>query len=134
MPRLVKIAGPAVLLVVALLSLIIALRFSGAADAPVLADPGVIVRFGLPIAQLLFNIGAAGTIGVLVLACFALDPKEPEFNATLDFAAGAAAFWTISAVVTGFLTFMSVYLQPITFDDDFSQLFGNYLTNIPIGQ
>lgn len=129
-----KIAGPALLLVVALLSLIIALRFGGAADAPALADPGVIVRFGLPIAQLLFNIGAAGTIGALVLACFALDAKEPEFNATLDFAAGAAAFWTIAAGITGFLTFMSVYLQPITFDESFSQLFGNYLTNIPIGQ
>lgn len=134
MPRLVRIAGPALLLVVALLSLLIALRIGGGADAPGLADPGVVVRFGLPIAQLLFNIGAAGTIGALVLTCFALDPDEPEFNATLDFAAGAAVFWTIAAGATGFLTFMSVYLQPITFDDNFSQLFGNYLTAIPIGQ
>ncbi|MCC6270101.1 MAG: bifunctional copper resistance protein CopD/cytochrome c oxidase assembly protein [Microbacteriaceae bacterium] len=134
MPRLVKIAGPALLLVVALLSLLIALRIGGGADAPVLADPGVIVRFGLPIAQLFFNIGAAGTIGALVLTCFALDAAEPEFNASLDFAAGAAAFWTIAAGVTGFLTFMNVYLQPITFDDSFSQLFGSYLTSIPIGQ
>ena len=134
MPRLVKIAGPALLLVVALLSLVIALRFGGAADAPGLADPGVVVRFGLPIAQLLFNIGAAGTLGALVLACFALDSSKSEFNATLDFAAGAAAFWTIAAAITGFLTFMSVFLQPVTFDDRFSQLLGNYLTNIPIGQ
>ncbi len=134
MPRLVKIAGPALLLVVALLSLLVALSIGGGAAAPALADPGAIVRFGIPIAQLLFNIGAAGTIGALVLACFALDPAEPEFNATLDFAAGAAAFWTIAAGVTGFLTFMDVYLQPITFDDNFSQLFGNYLTTIPIGQ
>jgi putative copper resistance protein D len=130
----VKIAGPALLLVVALLSLLIALRIGGGAEAPMLADPGVIVRFGLPIAQLLFNIGAAGTIGALVLTCFALDAAEPEFNASIDFAAGAAAFWTIAAGVTGFLTFMNVYLQPITFDDSFSQLFGSYLTSIPIGQ
>lgn len=129
-----KIAGPALLLVVALLSLLIALRIGGGAEAPMLADPGVIVRFGLPIAQLLFNIGAAGTIGALVLTCFALDAAEPEFNASIDFAAGAAAFWTIAAGVTGFLTFMNVYLQPITFDDSFSQLFGSYLTSIPIGQ
>lgn len=134
MPRLVKIIGPALLLVVALLSLLIALRIGGGADAPSLSDPGVVVRFGLPIAQLLFNIGAAGTLGALVLAVFALDPAESEFNATLDFAAGAAAFWTIAAGVTGFLTFMSVFSKPITFDDDFTQLLGRYLTDIPIGQ
>lgn len=122
------------LLVVALLSLLLALRFGGGADVPGLSDPGVVVRFGLPIAQLLFNIGAACTIGALVLTCFALDATEPEFNAALDFAAGAAAFWTVTAIATGFLTFMSVYLQPIAFDDNFSQLFGNYLTHIPIGQ
>ncbi|TFB80810.1 copper transporter [Terrimesophilobacter mesophilus] len=127
-------AGPALLLVVALLSLLAALSFGGGADAPQLADPGTVVRFGLPIAQLLFNIGAAGTIGALVLVCFAMDAGRPEFNASLDFAAGAAAFWTICAAATGFLTFMSVYLQPVTFDDNFGQLFGSYLTNIPIGQ
>ena len=134
MPRLVKIAGPALLLVFALLSLLVALDFGGGADAPGLADPGTVVRFGLPIAQLLVNIGAAGTIGALLLTCFALDNTKPEFNASLDFASGAAALWTIAAASTGFLTFMSVYLQPITFDDNFSQLFGNYLTSIPIGQ
>lgn len=133
-PRLVRIAGPALLLLVGLLSLLVALRFGGAADAPGLADPGVVVRFGLPIAQLMFNFGAAATLGALLLNCFALDGSEEEFNASLDFAAGAAAFWTIAAAATGFLTFMSVYLQPIAFDDNFSQLFGNYLTSIPIGQ
>ncbi|MEO7348671.1 MAG: cytochrome c oxidase assembly protein [Terrimesophilobacter sp.] len=134
MPRLVKIVGPALLLVVALLSLLVALRIGGGADAGALSDPGVVVRFGLPIAQLLFNIGAAGTLGALVLACFALDPAESEFNATLDFAAGAAAFWTISAAITGFLTFLNVFSKPVAFDDAFTQLLGQYLTNISIGQ
>lgn len=132
--RLVRIAGPALLLVAALFSLLAALAFGGGADAALLADPGAAVRFGLPIAQLLFNIGAAGTVGALVLVLFAMDSEKPEFGASLDFAAGAAAFWTVAAAATGFLTFMSVYLQPITFDDTFSQLFGSYLTSIPIGQ
>jgi putative copper resistance protein D len=130
----VRIAGPALLLVVALLSLLVALNFGGGADAPPLADPGAVVRFGLPIAQLLFNLGAAGTLGSLVLVCFALDGAKPEFGASLDFAAGAAAFWTVAAAATGFLTFLSVYLQPVTFDDSFGQLFGSYLTDVPIGQ
>ena len=134
MPRLVRIAGPALLLVVALLSLLAALAFGGGADAPPLVDPGEVVRFGLPIAQLLFNLSAAGTLGALVLVCFALDSAEPEYNATLDFAAGSAAVWTIAGAATGFLTFLSVYLQPVTFDDSFGQLFGMYLTDRPIGQ
>lgn len=134
MPRLVRIAGPALLLVVALLSLLVALGFGGGADAPPLADPGATVRFGLPIAQLLFNLGAAVTLGSLVLVFFALDTAEPEYNAALDIAAGAAAFWTVAGAATGFLTFLSVYLQPVTFDDSFGQLFGTYLTDRPIGQ
>lgn len=134
MPRLVRIAGPALLLVVALLSMLVALAYGGGADAPPLVDPGEVVRFGLPIAKLLFNLGAAGTLGALVLVCFALDSTEPEYNAALDFAAGAAAVWTIAAAATGFLTFLSVYLQPVTFDDSFGQLFGMYLTDRPLGQ
>jgi putative copper resistance protein D len=130
----VRIAGPALLLVAALLSLLVALGFGGGADAPPLTDPGAVVRFGLPIAQLLFNLGAAGALGALVLVCFALDAAEPEFDASLDFAAGAAAFWTVAAAATGFLTFLSVYLQPVSFDDTFGQLFGAYLTGTPIGQ
>ena len=134
MPRLVRIAGPALLLVVALFALLAALAVGGGADASPLADPGAVVRFGLPIAQLLFNISAAGTIGALVLACFIFSKQKPEINAALDFAAGAAAVWTVSAAATGFLTFLSVYLQPVTFDDHFGSLFGSYLTNFPIGQ
>ena len=133
-PRLVRIAGPALLVFVALLALLIALRVGGGADAAPLADPGPVVRFGLPIAQLLFNLSAAGTIGALVLACFAFSARKPEFNAALDFAAGAAAVWTLAAAATGFLTFLSVYLQPVTFDERFGALFGSYLTNFPIGQ
>ena len=134
MPRLVRIAGPALLLVVALLALLAGLAIGGGAAAPPLADPGPVVRFGLPIAQLIFNVAAAGTIGALVMACFALSKDKGEFNAALDFAAGAAAVWTVAAAGTGFLTFLSVYLQPVTLDDRFGALFGSYLTNFPIGQ
>ena len=68
------------------------------------------------------------------MACFALSQDKGEFNAALDFAAGAAAVWTVAAAATGFLTFLSVYLQPVTLDDRFGALFGSYLTNFPIGQ
>ena len=133
-PRLVRVAGPALLLVVALLSLVVALQFGGGASAPLIADPGATVRYGLPIATLMVNLGAAGTIGALVLCLFALSNQRAEFGRALDFAAGAAAFWTVAAAATGFFTFLSLYLQPVTFDSAFGQLLGQFLTDYPIGQ
>ena len=133
-PRLVRIAGPALLLVVALVSLLAALAFGGAANAPKIIDPGAVVRFGLPIATMLFNLGAAVTIGSLVLLCFALSEGKPEFNRTLDIAAGAAGVWAVVSAATGFLTFMSLYTRPITFDANFGTVIGSFLTGQEIGQ
>ncbi len=134
MPRLVRIAGPALLLVVAFVSLLVALAFGGAADAPLLIDPGAVVRYGLPIGTMLFNLGAAVTIGSLVLLCFAMSQGKPEFDRTLDVAAGAAGVWAVISAATGFLTFMSFYTRPITLDAAFGTTLGDFLTGQQIGQ
>jgi cytochrome c oxidase assembly factor CtaG/putative copper export protein len=133
-PRIVRIAGPALLLVVAFASLLAALAFGHAADAPRLIDPGALVRYGLPIATMLFNLGVAVTLGSLVLLCFAMSADRPEFARTLDIAAGAAGFWAIASAVTGFLTFMSFYTKPISLDANFGGVLGDFLTNKEIGQ
>ncbi|QNE48572.1 bifunctional copper resistance protein CopD/cytochrome c oxidase assembly protein [Glaciihabitans sp. INWT7] len=127
-------AGPALLLVVAFASLFAALAFGHAADAPRLIDPGALVRYGLPIATMLFNLGVAVTLGSLVLLCFAMSADRPEFARTLDIAAGAAGFWAIASAVTGFLTFMSFYTKPISLDANFGGVLGDFLTNKEIGQ
>ncbi len=134
MPRLVRIAGPALLLVVALTSLFAALQFGGAAAAPLVSDPGAAVRYGLPLTSLLVNLGAAGTIGALVLACFALSPAKPEFAAALDVAAAAAAFWTVASAATGFLTFLNVYQRAVSLDPGFGNLLATFFGTIPLGQ
>jgi len=133
-PRLVKIAGPALLLVVAFLSLLAGLQFGGGAKAALLQDPGAVVRIGLPIANLLLNLGAAGTIGSLVLACFALSRKEREYGRALDVAAASAAFWTVASVVTGFLTYLSLTAGQVAFDADFGAKLGQFLTDFEVGQ
>ena len=109
MTRLVRIVGPALLLAVALVALFCALVFGGGADAPLISDPGPIVRFGLPVAKLMLNLGIALTIGSLVLTCFALAKDEDAYGAAIDIAAGGAAFWTVASASTGFLTFLSFY-------------------------
>ena len=134
MLRIVRIAGPALLLVIAFASLLAALVFGHAADAPRLIDPGALVRYGVPIATMLFNLGVAVTLGSLVLLCFAMSASKPEFARTLDIAAGAAGFWAIASAVTGFLTFMSFYTKPITLDANFGSILGDFITNQQIGQ
>ncbi len=119
---------------VALAALLAALAYGGGADAPLLLNPGPVVLYGLPIATLFVNLGGAGAIGALVLACFALDPAEPEFGRALDVAAGSAAIWTVASAFTGFFTFLSVYNQPLRLDSAFGDILGTFLTTTELGQ
>jgi len=64
------VLGPAVLIAAALLAMIGALSYGGGADPYPVQDPGAVARWGVPIAKLLVNLGAAGMIGALVLAWF----------------------------------------------------------------
>ena len=133
MPRLVRVAGPALLLAVAVLSLLAALQFGGGAAALPLSDPGALVRYGLPLSTLIVDLSAAGTIGALVLVCFALSPDKPEFEKSLDVAAGAAALWAVSSAVTAFFTFLSLYQEPVS-SGRFGQLLGDFLTSFAPGR
>jgi putative copper resistance protein D len=132
--RLVRIVGPALLLVVALVALFAALAFGGGADAPLISDPGPIVRFGLPVAKLMLNVGIALTIGALVLTCFALSKDEDAYGAAIDIAAGGAAFWTVASAATGFLTFLSFYQRPVSLDPAFGQTLAQFITDTEVGQ
>lgn len=134
MPRLVKIAGPALLLLAALLSVFAALAIGGGAQPGLAIDPGPVVRYGLPIASMFVNLGAAGVIGALFLCCFALSDSQPEYSKALDVAAGSAGLWAVAALTTGFLTFMGSYTHPITFDATFGGLLGQYFSDNPVGQ
>jgi putative copper resistance protein D len=129
-----RVAGPVALVVVALLATLGALAFGGGADAPLLADPGAFVRWGLPISKLVVNLGAAGMIGGLVLVCFALSKDKPEFDRALDVAAGSAAVMTVASALTGLLTYLSVTGEPLTFDEKFTAGLTAFITTISIGQ
>ncbi len=134
MTRHAWVIGPAALLTAAFVAVLAALWFGGAANPLPLVDPGAIVRFGLPISQVLVNLGAAGVIGALALACFALDPGRPEFTRAMDVAAASAAVWTVSAAASAFFVFQSVRTTAPTFDEAYGQQFGDFLTQIPLGQ
>lgn len=134
MNRVVRLAGPALLLLVAVATLLAGLAFGGGADAQLLGDPGAVVRWGLPIAQLLVNLSAAVTIGALLMACWALSPDRREYGAALDVAAAGAAVFTVASGVTGFFTFLNVTQVPLTFDDAFGAKLSLFFTGIESGQ
>ncbi|WP_218857629.1 cytochrome c oxidase assembly protein [Leifsonia soli] len=114
--------------------MIAALAFGGGAAAPLLADPGALVRWGLPAATLVVNLSLAGTVGALVLACFAFSPDRDEYGNALDFAAGSAAVMTVASAATGLLTFVSVSNVPWSFDATFSNGLSSFITSVSLGQ
>nr|WP_228507580.1 cytochrome c oxidase assembly protein [Plantibacter sp. VKM Ac-2880] len=122
------------LLLVAVATLLAGLAFGGGADAQLLGDPGAVVRWGLPVAQLLVNLSAAVTIGALLMSCWALSPDRREYGAALDVAAAGAAVFTVAAGVTGFFTFLNVTQVPLTFDDAFGAKLSLFFTSIESGQ
>lgn len=134
MPRSVRVLGPAVLLAVALLATFGALAYGGGAAPFPIQDPGPVARWGLPVAKLLVNLGAAGMIGALVLAVWALAPSKREFDVALDVAAASAAVMTVASAATGVLTFLVVTGESLDFGDAFGQKLGLFVTSIELGQ
>ncbi|MET0989954.1 MAG: cytochrome c oxidase assembly protein [Glaciihabitans sp.] len=132
--RLARLLGPALLVLVAFVALFVSLAFGGGADAPLATDPGATVRYGLPVAKLLVNLGAAGSLGALILVAFALVPSKPEYSRALDVAAGASALWAVASAANGFLVFLSIYNQPVSFDDRFGDLLSTFMTTTELGQ
>ncbi|WP_203230675.1 cytochrome c oxidase assembly protein [Agromyces humi] len=134
MPRSVRVLGPAVLILVALLATFAGLAYGGGAAPYPIQDPGPIARFGLPIAKLFVNLGAAGMIGALVMAVWALSPKRPEFDLALDVAAASAAVLTVASAATGLFTFLVVTGEPLDLGEAFGQKLGQFVTSIELGE
>lgn len=134
MTRSVRVLGPAALVAVALTAMVAALAFGGGAAPFPIQDPGPVARWGVPVAKLFVNLGAAGMIGALVLAVWALSPKQREFDLALDVAAASAAVLTVASAATGVLTFLLVTGAPFELSDRFGAQLGQFATTIELGR
>lgn len=134
MTRFARVLGPAALVAVALAAMIAALAYGGGAAPYPIQDPGPVPRWGVPIAKLFVNLGAAGMIGALVMALWALSPKQREFDLALDVAAASAAVLTVASAATGVLTFLLVTGAPFELSDRFGAQLGQFATTIELGQ
>ena len=133
-PRTLRVAGPLILVVAALAAALVALAYGGGAASLLVGDPGPVVRWGLPLANLGVNLGAAAMAGSLVLALFALRVGDIEFDTALDVASVGAAVFTVSAGVTGYFTFLNAFNATPSADAVFGQQLGRFLLDVDVGR
>ncbi|GAA2978774.1 putative copper resistance protein D [Microbacterium terrae] len=132
--RALRAAGPTILAVAALATLVWALASGGGAEPLAIGDPGPLVRWGLPTAKLFVNLSAAGMVGVLVTALFSLQAGEREFDIALDAASVSAAVFTVAAAATGFLTFLDAFNPQVSLGPEFGAQLGRYLVETESGR
>jgi cytochrome c oxidase assembly factor CtaG len=121
-------------------ALLVGLAVTGALTAPLLVDPGVLVTRGLPVARVLADGSAALTIGLLVLAAFAL-PGTSEVKGVVSFsqwtavrwAARSAAVWVAASAAVLAFTAADVLGAPLG-SDVFSSQFLFFATRLELGQ
>ena len=114
--------------------LVWALNFGGGLTAPAIADPGAVVRIGLPIAKVIFDFSSAIAIGTLVFASFALNETDGLLSRALNLAAGASASWVISGLVYFVFTYASVSGTAISGSNAFGNGLWLFATSIEMGQ
>ncbi|GAA3676086.1 cytochrome c oxidase assembly protein [Arthrobacter ginkgonis] len=140
---------------VAVLALIAALAYSGAAAAGQLADPGAFTRWGLPVARVVVHFSMALAIGALVFAAAVLPrstrphrarrgedgagstdggSEHPAFTRAMNVAATAAVVWTLGAAAVLVLTFSDIAGLPLSLDPAYTAAMLDYIQTISIGQ
>lgn len=132
--RPLRVLGPAILVAAALIALVILLAYGGGAAPLRLDDPGPLVRWGLPVTQLVVNLTAAGMVGSLVLALFGLKAGTRPFDTALSVASASAAIFTIAAGLTAFLTFLNVFNPKLDAGPEFGAQLGRFLTQQELGR
>ncbi|GAD34782.1 hypothetical protein MTS1_02151 [Microbacterium sp. TS-1] len=132
--RAQRLAGPAILAVSALIVVLIGLAAGGGAAPLQLLDPGPLVRWGLPVIKLVVNLAAAGMVGSLVVALFALRAGERPFDTALDAASISAAIFTVASAGTAFFTFLNLLGAAPSASAEFGQQLGRFLVDTEAGR
>lgn len=109
------------------------LLVTGAAAAPTLADPGLLVRVGLPVVKAAHDLAVAGAIGTLLLAACVLPPSSPAWRRVVRAGALCAVAWTLAAVGVLVLSYADAAGRPVG-GAGFGDELGFFLTSIDYGR
>ncbi|WP_194421571.1 cytochrome c oxidase assembly protein [Microbacterium abyssi] len=133
-PAFLRLTGPTILLVAAIIATAIALMIGGGADPRFTNDPGALVRWGLPFAKLFVNVSGAVMAGALVLTLFGLAAGTKPFNIALDVASTGAAVLTVASGAVAFLTFLSSFNPQVSLGSEFGAQLGRFLLDTELGR
>nr|WP_245190229.1 cytochrome c oxidase assembly protein [Leucobacter exalbidus] len=129
-----RVLAPAILLAATLAFLLLGLHIGEAAAPRALADPGAVVRYGLPISRTLVNVSIAVLIGSVLMSVWALASEKAETRAAMDLAAAAAAVLTVAVGATIIFTYVDVSGLPFSGDPMFGAGLAQFVTEIELGQ
>ncbi|WP_314646776.1 cytochrome c oxidase assembly protein [uncultured Microbacterium sp.] len=129
-----RVAGPTILVVSAMLAMILALVVGDGAAPRLISDPGALVRWGLPVAKLFVNLSGALMAGSLVFASFALNAATKPFAVSLDAASVGAALLTVTSAAVAFLTFLSSFNAKVDAGAEFGAQLGRFLLDTELGR
>lgn len=119
---------------VALVSVVLIAWMAGLTNPLQLADPGEVVRWGLPALKAATNVAMAVAIGGSVFAAFALADKTRELGRTLNVVAAASVAWVLIGSVGYLFTYLSITGSPLSFDATFTAGLQLFITQIALGQ
>ncbi|WP_307844207.1 cytochrome c oxidase assembly protein [Sanguibacter suaedae] len=138
-PAAVPATAPAVLawsvpamVAVAVCALVVAGALTTAFAPQLLLDPGPVVRWGLPLATVVAELGVAVTLGGLFLAAFVV-PPGPALARTTGIVAVGSGVWAVAALARAVLTAANTVGLPLD-GEGFGDQLGVYLTQLPTGQ
>ncbi|WP_299036213.1 cytochrome c oxidase assembly protein [uncultured Pseudokineococcus sp.] len=110
-----------------------ALATGGAAAPDLVRDPGALVRYGLPVAVVLRDLGLALTLGALVLAAGVVPARAPSWAAAARVAAVGSGVWTVASLAVLVLTASNLSGTPLA-DPAFGSQLAIVATQITQGQ
>ena len=107
-----------------LVAAVLAAVLTGAASALALADPGPLVRWGLPLVSTVSTLAASATVGLLGLAAFLVPERTRTARrvTATRYAARVAWLWAVAALLEVVLTFASLAGTPLSSPDLLPQL------------
>jgi putative copper resistance protein D len=111
----------------------VGLVVTGAAAPTLLSDPGVAVRWGLPVVKGLHDLAVAVTIGGLLLAACVLPAGGAAWERAARAAAGAAVGWAVLATAVVILTYADVAGRPVG-GPGFGPELGYFVTDLDLGR
>ncbi|WP_392543966.1 cytochrome c oxidase assembly protein [Oryzobacter telluris] len=102
-----------------LVAAVVAALMTGAVAPLDLADPGPLVRWGLPLVSTVATLASSATVGLLGLAAFLVPERTTTDRRTTAarYAARVASLWAAAALLEVVLTFASLAGTPLTSPD-----------------